>query len=423
MLRRILNLAPATLAGGTGSPPAAPAPTGSTAASPPPAAGQPPASAPALPTSDNPPDDKADIFSELDASFTTKVAKPAEPAKPTAAAEPPQKPDATPAAPAAPAAQEPKNIKELRDWGKRYESENKTLKTQLADLETRRTEWEAKGRDTEKLSQRITELESHIADRDKRIYALNVSESPDFKEKFVKPFDDNVRYAAEIVAGLEVPTATDPDTGEVTAVRKADFNNDFVPIYQMASKNLTEARKMAKATFGEDAQTVLNHVQELQRLDRARNVKLKELQDSAKDEQAKEHAHQQQEKDFIAKAWRDYNADIAEKNPEYFQPDPKDKERAEIWNKAIGLVDSRHNNKALTLPQQILADAQIRHRAAGYAVVRYDLTKARERIAELEGEIAQYKNGGPGATKNPGGEPTGNQAEKSFIEELTGLEA
>ena len=113
---------------------------------------------------------------------------------------------------------------------------------------------------------RNTYRAKEIAPADKRIYALNVSEMPEFKEKYVKPFDDNVRYAAEIISSLEVPTATDPDTGEVTAARKADFNNDFVPIYQMASKSLTEARKMAKATFGEDAQTGLKHVQELQRL-------------------------------------------------------------------------------------------------------------------------------------------------------------
>ena len=75
------------------------------------------------------------------------------------------------------------------------------------------------------------------------------------------------------------------------------------------------------------------------------------------------------------------------------------------------------------MQQQILADAQIRHRAAGYAVVRYDLTKARERIAELEGEIAQYKNGGPGATKNPGGEALANEKEKSFTDELMQLDA
>jgi hypothetical protein len=292
----------------------------------------------------------------------------------------------------------------------------------LEELETKRAEWEAKGKDTEKLTQRITELESHIAERDKRIYAMNVSEMPEFKDKFVKPFNDQAAYAAEVVAALEVVTSTDPETNEPTGVRKADFNNDFVPIYQMASKSLTEARKMAKATFGEDAQTVLNHVQELQRLDRARNVRLKELQDAAQDEQSKEHARKQSEQDFIAKAWRDVNTDIAEKNPEYFQADPKDKERAEIWNKAIQLVDSRHNSKALTLSQQVQLDAQVRHRAAAYAVARYDLNKAKERIAELEGQLAEYKDGGPGATKNPGGEATPSAPEKSFVDELQSLE-
>jgi len=424
MLRRILNLSPDISGGGTVSPPAA---TPNKAASLPPAAGTPPASAPpVLPSADNPPDEKADMFSDLDASIAPPkpAAKPAaEPAKP-AAGEPPKKPDAT-AAPAAtpPASAEPKGIKEMRDWSKRMESENKTLKTQLTDLETKRTEWEARGKDTEALTKRIVDLESQIGERDKRIYAMNVAEMPEFKDKFVKPFDDNVKFAVEIVGSLEVATATDPETGEVTQTRKADFNNDFVPIYEMARKSLTEARKMAKATFGEDYQTVLNHVQELHRLDRARSVRLKELQDAANDEQSKEKARQQGEKDFIAKAWRDMNTNISEKNPKYFQPDPKDKDRAEVWNKAMSLVDSRHNNKALTLDQQVHLDAQVRHRAAGYAVARYDLNKANERIAELEAEIAQYKNGSPGATKNQGGDAPANQLEKSFTDELNALEA
>jgi len=422
MLRRILNLAPDS-AGGTGTPPAA-TQTPTKAASPPPAAGTPPASAPALPTSDNPPDDKADIFSDLDATFAPPpkpAAKPAEPAKPTAA-EPPKKADA-PATPPAAATPEPKGIKEMRDFGKRMETERNTLKSKVDELEAKRTEFEARGKDTENLTKRITELEGHIAERDKRLYALNVSEMPEFKNNFLKPFNDQANFAAETIGTLEVATATDPETGEVTAVRKADFNNDFVPIYEMARKSLTEARKMAKATFGEDAPTILNHVQELHRLDRARALKLKELQDSAESERSKEQAKQQGEKDFIAKAWRDVNTDIAEKNPEYFQPDPKDKERAEIWNKAMSIVDSRHNKNGLTLQQQVILDAQTRHRAAGYAVARYDLTKAKERIAELEADIAQYKNGGPGATKNPGGETSTNQPEKSFVEELNALEA
>lgn len=425
MLRRILNLAPNS-AGGTGSAPAA-TQTPNKAVLQPPAAGQPPASPPALPTADNPPDEKADMFSDLDASLAppkpAAKAAVADPAKP-AAAEPPKKPDAAPGPGAVPpAAAEPKGIKEMRDFGKRMESERNSLKSKVDELETKRAEWEATGKNTETLTKRIVELESQIGERDKRIYAMNVAEMPDFKDKFVKPFDDNVKYAVEIVGSLEVATATDPETGEVTATRKADFNNDFVPIYEMARKSLTEARKMAKATFGEDYQTVLNHVQELHRLDRARSVKLKELQDAANDEQSKEKAKQQGEKDFIAKAWRDVNTDIAEKNPEYFQPDPKDKDRAEVWNKAMSLIDSRHNQKALTLQQQVILDAQTRHRAAGYAVARYDLNKAHEKIAELEGELAQYKNGGPGATKNPGGDSGGKPPEKSFIDELASLEA
>src|SRR5260370_1226346 len=126
MLRRIFNLAPDS-AGGTGNPPAS-TQTPNKAASPPPAAGTPPPSGPALPTSDNPPDDKADIFSDLDATFAPPpkpVAKPAaDPAK-GAAAEPPKKADAQPTPPPA-AAPEPKGIKEMRDFGKRMETERNT---------------------------------------------------------------------------------------------------------------------------------------------------------------------------------------------------------------------------------------------------------------------------------------------------------
>lgn len=427
MLRRILNLAPNDSAGGaaTAQPPASAA---TSSAAKPSAAPSGDSAPPAVPNIDNPSDDKADMFSDLDASMATPPKAPDKPATPPVAKpgdKPADKPaDAPQGTPVDKVDKTLQTPKALRDYANRTEAENKTLKSERDTLNAKISDFELKHKDTTKMVERVADLERQIQERDQRLYALNVGESPEFKEKYDKPWREAADYAQEIISLMEVATATDPESGEVTASRKATFSEDFIPIYNLAKQSLTRATQMAKQLFGDGAQTVMNHVQEIQRLERSKAKAMTELQQKASENQQREVAESTKVKEWAADAWRRVNTDLSEKNPDYFQADPKDKERSEIFSKALQIVDARHNGKALTPIQQVTLDARVRLQAAGFMVAKYDNAKLKEENAELRAQIAEMKDQGtPGSTQRPGGDTTNAPAEKTFEQELQALEA
>lgn len=428
MLRRILskNLAPPVSApGGAPAQPTAPAAVPQPAA-PKPSAGQ-VSQPPGAVSIDNPPDHEAEkgVFDELDAMVTASKPAPKPPAAPAAPATPkpgekppevkPEPPAAPPQAP--PVAQTPKA---LRDYAKRMEDENKAYATKIADYERRIAEAEKRGKDTTDLTERLSAAEKRKDEVEQRLYALNYQEAPDFIEKFKKPLDDARDYAAEVVEGMEIVTARDEE-GNPTATRKASWTEDFLPIFNASAQSTTKANQMARQLFGDDAQTVINHVQELNRLVRLRNKALTDAQKNAETERQTRVAAQTKEQEWIKDTWTKLRSDLTEKNPTIFQPDAKDTKRAEIWNKSLQTVDLVDNPNGLTPLQRMTVHAASRLRAAAYPVLQYDLNKAQERIAELETQIAEMTDGKPGNTQRPGGDGGGTPPEKSFVDELREL--
>ena len=401
MLRRILNLAPE---GVVAAPVTAPVADKTS-------------DAPAAPMAGN---SGEDIFAELsDMEKPAKAIAPKEPESP----DPNKKPDAKPPEPQKPADDKGKpdktiqTPKGLREYASRIESENKTLSAKLNELNAKVTDYEKRGKDTTALTERITTLEKHLEERQSEIRALKQEASPEFKEKYDKPFDQAAEFAKQIVSGLEV--VTKQANGE-TATRAATWE-DFGSLYHLAKSSMGKATAAAKELFGDSAQTVLNHINELHRLDYMRNKALAEEKSKAKERGDAEIAEANKRREWIASTWTKVNTDISEKNPDVFQPDPKDKQRADLFTKSLALVDSRHNGTSLTEAQRITLDANVRLRAAAFPVLRYDLNKAKEQIAELQAQIAELKDSDPGKTQRPGGDSTNTPAKKTFAEELKDL--
>lgn len=412
-----LLLAPDSAAGAVAAPPA---PASAEAAPPTRPSGAAPAAAPEK--IDNKPDAEADIFSELD-----NLSKPAAPEKPAKPAEKPAdaKKPAEPEKPAEPAKPEEHNLntpKGLRIHADKLKAENNTLREQIKSFERRIQEGEAKGKDMSALTERVASLEKEREAIQAELAGYKQEASPEFVAKYHKPFDDAAEYAKTQVSAMEVVAKVDEE-GNPVEMRQADWNKDFGAIYARAKTNPTEAMKMAKALFGDGFQFVMNHVAELQRLQYTRDKALAEEQANFKTRQQEQIANQQKQKEFVEKAWRDVNTDLAEKNPEYFQPDPQDKQRAEVFNKSLSLIDSRHNGKALTPIQHVTLDAQIRLRAAAYPVLQYDLAKAKARIAELEGIKADQEDSDPatGSTRRPATNAGGQSPEKGWKDSLNEL--
>jgi hypothetical protein len=264
----------------------------------------------------------------------------------------------------------------------------------------------------------LATLEKQLEDRQAEIRAIKYEASQEFQDKYEKPFSVAATNAQKTIEDLEIPLRD--NDGNVTGARKATWN-DFIGIYRLSQDSMGAAVKAAVKVFGESSQVAIAELQTLNNLNRAKAQAITDGRAKAKERADAETAEENKAKEWTSSTWTRINTELAEKSPEVFQPDPKDKQRAELFTKSLSLVDSMHNGAALTPIQRIALDAQVRLRAAAFPVLRYDVNKLTEENAELKAKLAELNDNDPGKTQRAGGESINTPAKKSFADELKEL--
>ena len=376
-------------------PAAAPAPAPAPSPSPEPIAA--PTAAPNAP----PPDDNP--YSEVDTAFTkagiaegTPKAKDATPDK----GAPPPKPAVLPAKPI-PTAQDkaPGVPKELRAELDRVKVELKTKSESYAALEAKIKDFEAKGKDTNVLQERLTKMDQDMESLKAENRALKQEASPEFKKKYDEPFNRLADRAKNVVEQIQIE---DPENG---TSRQATWS-EFTKLYNQGEFIAT---KEAKRLFGEDGAAVaMRYYTELHRLDDDRKIALDEERKQWKEKDTAEQAKVIQNRQQIDEFWTKANADLQEKVEDYHDS-PDDKELVEARNRALAIFDSQPK----TLKERIVKDAHNRQRVAAFPVLKMKLTRALKELADLKAENEGLKEKPPGRAVRPGG--TGGPApEESF---------
>jgi hypothetical protein len=378
-----------------------PAGNGTAAVAAPPAPAKAPTPAPAAPAKPSaPPSRSDDPFSSIDA----RAAKPKEkPAAPAVAPKPGEPPAKAPEAPPAPA--DLKDPRRLRSAFDLKSAEVERSRVALTELQSKLEAAEARGKDTTALTERIGTMEKEREALQSQLRAFKQEASPEFQAKYEKPFKDAADFAKQISESLEITEYN--DAGDPVKTRQGTYD-DFIQLYAMP---INKASKLARKMYGEDAQTIINHLNELQRLDFNKKRGLEDERKNALANEEKEKAEAATRKETIAKLWRDTNQDIIDNHPDW-QPAPDDKEGAEILKESYATVDKGIHDRTLTLEQKIRYDANQRHRAALQPWFAHRLKQANETISELQTTIAEMKGSGPGKTQHPNGEPPPDAGEK-----------
>ena len=371
--------------------PESPAPAGT-----PPPAAPPPAPAPAAPPADvaGAPDNP---FKDLDAKFAAAGTPP--PAAPAPAA--PKPGDAPPPKPNATAPQEPQRTpKELRAEKDRLAGELATEKTAKASLEAKISDYEKKGKDTESLRATLDARDKELEKLQGELRALKQEASPEFKEKYDKPFDRAARYAETTIKGM-VKVDGQP----------ADFDKDFVPLYRMP---YNAAFAYAKELFGDEvAPAVMQHVAKLQELDFERREAFEDEKKGWASKQKEEEGRIVQQREQFQDAWQRVNTDLQNTVPEYKDP-VDDKELSDLRQTGYQIFDAEAKS-----PRELLwKNAHIRQRTAAYGPNQLLIKRLTAKLAAAEAELAKHKprQPNPDPSKPGGGEPP--PAEKDWATEL-----
>jgi len=356
-----------------------------------------PAAAPSI-------DIKANPFSAVDTRAKTLPPKP-EPKKEEKKIDAPEAKveDKAPEKPVA--SKEDRTAKDPKWFREQHEKAQKELSAsqqRIADMERRIAEAEAKGKDTTALSERLANLEKENDSLKGELRAAKQEVSPDFKEKWDKPFDQASAFAQQIVEGMEVATAEG-------ASRAAKWD-DFVALYHMP---INKAAQQARQMFGDDAPLVIQQLTELHKLDYQRSTALAEEKLKWKENSTKEEAQKVQYEKGFQSMRSIAEKHLAENTPEY-QDAPGDdaKEARELRQQGYAVFDARPQ----TIQEAAIKAADIRHKVAAFAPLVRERNLLKEQLKEAQAQIEELRGNGP--TKGSKTTSTTGGGEKDWRDEL-----
>jgi hypothetical protein len=322
---------------------------------------------------------------------------PFEPPKKAAPAAAPAKPAA--AAPAAPDEVDKLAPKELRERYKTTKAERDAAKAERdaltkakTDLEAKIKSFEAQGKDTTALTGRLTAIEK---ERDAALAELRAAKqeaSPEFKEKYDKPFNAAAERARKQVTELAVTNAEDGTTRPATW-------EDFTALYSLP---VGKAIEQANALFGASANFVLGLREKLLDMDTARQSALQEERAQFKQRNEADAANRVQADEFIKSDWAATMQRVGEL-PDY-KNDPEDTELTEARKHALAQFGVQVKGTGQELIKNTHArNAHIQHRTAAFSVQKIMLARKDAEIAKLQSQVEELKGSAPGGVKRPGG--------------------
>jgi hypothetical protein len=292
--------------------------------------------------------------------------------------------------------------KELRERVKQLRTESQTAGGKLKELEAKIKQFESQGKDTTALTGRLAALEKERDAAYAELRAAKQEASPEFKEKYDKPFNTAAERARKQVLELQVANAEDGTNRPATW-------EDFSALYSLP---VGKAIEQANTLFGTSAQFVLGLREKLLDLDSARQTALQEEREQFKQRTEKEIAGRTVEREKVESTWTETNTRLAESVADY-KNDPEDTELNDARKHALTVFDSKINaaDRQDFIQKKLLRDAHIRQRIGAFPVLKLQLTRAQEKITALQAQVDELKGTAPGKVKRPGGTETPGEDE------------
>lgn len=384
-----------------------------------------PPAAPATPAPPSTPDapSASDAFEkqfELDTPATTDAAPPSQPTQPpaTPAPSPTSKKSGAQAAPKSPAAPQPpteheeidgikvpkfKSDKDFRGWGlngykkaTQLENDLKAMQTKYSDLEQRVPKTEA---EKKQLADRLTELEKRYNETLSELNFANYERSPEYKEKYEKPYVDAVNNAYQEISELTVTeedrTQPADENGVYPTKERQATKSDFDQIYQL---QLGPATKLAAKKFGPEAVSiVMAHRAKIRDAAKAAVGALNQWKESAAKRAQEQETQTIQTKQRVEGLWTQVNNDIRSKNKDLFDERPNDSAWNEEFKKGTAMADAYFSDRSnQPVEQRIIFDAHVRNRIAAFPALASENNRLKSQVSQLQKDIAALRGSDPG---------------------------
>lgn len=417
-------------------PPAAPAPVAAPAAPPStPKAGTPagqvaPASPapPAQPPSpDKPPQTPLnDAFAEIDKIIADSQQKRPDRTPAKAPEKPAEKPAGSdkgePEKPAAPAQDESQTLKapELRAAYSAKKKELGETREKLTAAEARLKELEAQlgdGSQLTKLQEQLTQRESRLKELEEAVKFADYEKSPEYKEKFYKPFVDAYANGQNKVASLRVLERKNDVDEVIQAGRKATAD-DFDAIMRISDDG--QAAELADRLFGPMANLVIYHREKVMDLNTARVNAIDEFRKVGGEREQQTAAAMQQLQERTRGIYKQAVDSGLAKYPQWFKADDGDDQGKAMLEKGMVNADMIFSDAKQPPERMAQLHAAFRNMAGAFPFVALKLHRAEARIKELEGELDAFKKSEPAEPSRERGEKPAVESVDDEIDRLAG---
>ncbi len=263
----------------------------------------------------------------------------------------------------------------------RLKTESTTRAQQITDYEKKIRDFEARGKDTEALTARLTQLEKERDDAKAEARRARKEIDPKFREEWQKPFDDATFTAEDMITRMDV---TDLDSGQVRRGTKDDV--DFLFKIESPTKRNSEIRKM----FGDDAITVIPKIDRMVEINssfkRALSAEQAKAAELDKQEQGARVQNKQQWENTVSQLGKE----LAEKVEEYHDA-ADDTEAAALRQKGYGIFDSVPANGQ----EGAVKYAHVRQMVAAHYPMKLQITRLKGELEAAKAELAQLKESDP----------------------------
>lgn len=280
----------------------------------------------------------------------------------------------------------------------------KALRDAFASQKARAEKAEARIKELEESTRQHATLAEELETRKKttdemeqRIRVLDYKQSNEYRDKFSKPMDHAWKAAVADVS--EMVVATDENGGTRPATAK-----DLEAIVTMPG---AEARRVAKAMFGDAAEEVMAHRRKLVDLARDSEAAVGEWREKGGELSKRQQAEAIANRERTERLWTTTLEQKVKQYPQLFGQIEGDTEGNKLLDQGVQEADYAMSDLSnLPLEQRVEIHARIRNRAAAYPREVHRRQVADARIKELEAELEGFRASEPGKGQPPKGDET-----------------
>lgn len=283
--------------------------------------------------------------------------------------------------------------KRLAEIESEYKGFQLTAKQEREKLAAKIAEYEKRKYLTPEQEQQHAALQKQHDQLQAELYSRDYKESPEFKDKYQKKWNNIYEKAANEVRSIVVETKN-PETEEVQ--RRQATVADFEQVRALGA-NAVAQQDLAEKLFGKYAGRVLNHINNLSLIEEQASDEIQQHRATYAEKQKQQMEAMQKFGEEFGRTQSTVQSELETKYPEYFGKSEDEESNAAFEKGADFIKTTLEQADTLTIADRATRAAIINRWAASFPRMVYLANKYKTQLEEAQKQIADLRGTDPGS--------------------------